>query len=259
MEFFRRKYKQLLKLSLLLAILPVAFVFLFAANESELNDKAYYSARNEINDKEFFSMEDIDISDKFYYEITGMASYYSDRFHNRKTASGDIYYKDEFTAAHKTLPFGTILRVINQANDKAVLVKITDRGPYSGNRIIDLSFASAQKIDGLGLPNVKIEALLKHNFQAIKNSSDKFFFGYSYDQPLICIPHSTLSILDSSNDFSDCIRKYDSVLKENPDKVIYIFVPVELKENIESEKYIVATVDFRAWKLESLEYTTLIK
>lgn len=74
------------------------------------------------------------------------ASYYANKFHGRKTASGKIYHKDSLTCAHKTLPFGTILKVRNPRNNKEVYVKVTDRGPFIKGRTIDLSLAAAKKI-----------------------------------------------------------------------------------------------------------------
>lgn len=89
----------------------------------------------------------------------GKASYYSNYFHNRKTASGERYCKDSFTAAHRTLPFGTRVKVTNLDNGEDVVVRISDRGPYSKNRIIDLSYAAAKKIGLIktGVAKVKIE------------------------------------------------------------------------------------------------------
>lgn len=75
------------------------------------------------------------------------ASYYANKFHGKKTASGEIYHKDSLTCAHKTLPFGTILKVRNPRNDKEVYVKVTDRGPFIKGRTIDLSLAAAKKLD----------------------------------------------------------------------------------------------------------------
>lgn len=87
------------------------------------------------------------------------ASYYADRFHGRKTASGVLYDRNELTCAHKTLPFGTILKVQNPKNNKEVYVKVTDRGPFIKGRTIDLSYAAAKKIGiiGQGVAKVRIE------------------------------------------------------------------------------------------------------
>tara|TARA_R110001592_G_scaffold1874_47_gene11719 strand:- start:2030 stop:2398 length:369 start_codon:yes stop_codon:yes gene_type:complete len=70
---------------------------------------------------------------------SGMASYYGNKYHNKKTANGEIYRHELNTAAHRTLPFGTHVKVTNQKTGQSVLVKINDRGPFVRGRIIDLS------------------------------------------------------------------------------------------------------------------------
>ena len=77
----------------------------------------------------------------------GDASYYADRYHGRTTANGEKFDVNKLTAAHKTLPFNTIVRVTNLNNGKTVTVRINDRGPFVGGRVVDLSPAAARKID----------------------------------------------------------------------------------------------------------------
>lgn len=77
---------------------------------------------------------------------SGVASYYGRRFAGRRTASGEVFDPHALTAAHPSLPFGTVVRVTNQRNGKSVLVRITDRGPYLHGRVIDVSLAAAQAI-----------------------------------------------------------------------------------------------------------------
>ena len=91
----------------------------------------------------------------------GMASYYNDKFHGRKTASGEPYDKTRFTTAHRTLPFGTILRVTNLSNGRTVNVKVNDRGPHKPERIVDLSRAAAEQIDLVraGVARVRVEVV----------------------------------------------------------------------------------------------------
>ncbi|MEO8020487.1 MAG: septal ring lytic transglycosylase RlpA family protein [Polaromonas sp.] len=81
----------------------------------------------------------------------GKASWYGPRFNGRRTASGERYNMHELTAAHKTLPFGTLVRVRSLVNGKEVDVRITDRGPFSRDRVIDLSRAAAEALGMLGL------------------------------------------------------------------------------------------------------------
>ncbi|GAB4329220.1 MAG: hypothetical protein Kow0037_04170 [Calditrichia bacterium] len=93
--------------------------------------------------------------------LEGLASYYGKDFHGKPTASGEIFDMYALTAAHKTLPLGTICRVTNLANHKSVIVKINDRGPFVPGRILDLSYGAAQKLNALadGVIRVKIEIL----------------------------------------------------------------------------------------------------
>ncbi len=97
------------------------------------------------------------------YEIEkGTASYYSNSFNGRKTASGDKFSNDSLTAAHKKLPFGTIVKVTNLKNDSVVILKINDRMPQSNKRAIDVSLAAAKKLNFVreGLTTVTIEILV---------------------------------------------------------------------------------------------------
>lgn len=97
------------------------------------------------------------------YTETGKASYYADKFNGRKTASGVPYRPGKRTAAHNTLPFGTVVRVTNPQNGRSVKVTINDRGPHVKGRIIDLSKKAARKIgvDKAGVAPVKIKVVRK--------------------------------------------------------------------------------------------------
>lgn len=77
----------------------------------------------------------------------GNATYYHHRFHGRHTSDGSKYHKDSMTCAHKTYPFGTLLKVRNPRNEKEVVVKVTDRGPFSRRLAIDLSYRAAKQVD----------------------------------------------------------------------------------------------------------------
>lgn len=78
---------------------------------------------------------------------TGIASWYGGKFHGRRTANGEIYNMNRLTAAHRTLPFNSIVEVVNLNNRKKIIVRINDRGPFVKNRIIDLSFKAARVLD----------------------------------------------------------------------------------------------------------------
>lgn len=92
----------------------------------------------------------------------GLASWYGKKFHGRKTANGEFYNMNDYTAAHRSYPFGTILRITNLDNGKEVIVRVNDRGPFKRGRKLDLSYAAAQEI-GLELHHVKIEKLVDVN------------------------------------------------------------------------------------------------
>lgn len=95
------------------------------------------------------------------YVQYGKASYYGEKFHGRKTASGETFNKWAYTCAHKKLSFNTKVKVTNLKNQKTVVVRVNDRGPFVKGRIIDLSFAAAKKIGMVkdGVVKVKIEVL----------------------------------------------------------------------------------------------------
>lgn len=95
------------------------------------------------------------------YRERGLASWYGKDFHGKPTSSGEIYNMFDLTAAHKTLPLGTLLRVTDLDNGRAVRVKVNDRGPFVGDRILDLSFGAAQLLGVVasGIAKVEIEVI----------------------------------------------------------------------------------------------------
>lgn len=86
------------------------------------------------------------VADSVYFTETGRASWYGEKHDGRMTASGSSFDRSELTAAHRTLPFGTILLVTNLANGRKVKVEVTDRGPHVAGRIIDVSAAAAREL-----------------------------------------------------------------------------------------------------------------
>ena len=93
--------------------------------------------------------------------FTGGATFYSDSFHGKKTANGERYNKNEFTAAHRSLPLGTIVRVTNLSNGNNLLVRINDRGPGKKKLILDVSRAAASKLNMIrrGVISVQVEVV----------------------------------------------------------------------------------------------------
>lgn len=93
------------------------------------------------------------------FSQTGVASWYGRQFHGRKTASGETFDMNGLTAAHRSLPLNCYIRVTNKSNGKSVIVKVNDRGPFHGNRVVDLSYGAAKQlgITNAGVAKVSIE------------------------------------------------------------------------------------------------------
>lgn len=109
------------------------------------------------------------------FEQTGVASWYGTKFHGKRTASGEVYDMYQMTAAHKTLPLPSYVEVNNLDNGRTVVVKVNDRGPFAHNRIIDMSYAAAKKLQMTknGTARVKIRALAVPDSAAL---SDEIFY-----------------------------------------------------------------------------------
>ena len=104
------------------------------------------------------TLAEFDKSQKVYI---GISSYYGKDFHGKLTANGEIFDMYGVTAAHKTIPLNTVARVTNLENDKSLILRINDRGPYVAGRILDCSYGTAKKLDFLdtGTTEVKIEVI----------------------------------------------------------------------------------------------------
>lgn len=113
------------------------------------------------------------LPEDIYYEEEGGASWYGKKFHGHQTSNGEIYDMYAMTAAHKTLPIPTYVKVTNLDNHKTVIVRVNDRGPFHGDRIIDLSYSAARKLGyaELGTARVRVESIDASQW-AQKNSGD---------------------------------------------------------------------------------------
>ena len=117
-------------------------------------------------------------------EEFGLASYYSDLFHGKPTASGDLYDKTKLTGAHKTLPFGTLVKVTRLDNNKSVQIRINDRGPFISGRVVELSKEAASRIDLVkdGSARVKIEVVNETAKDDIASATPPADKPKSYDE-----------------------------------------------------------------------------
>ena len=110
-----------------------------------------------------------------FSQESGKASFYASKFHGKNTSSGIPYDKDSLTCAHKTFPFGTLLKITNPQNNRSVIVKVTDRGPFSEKRLLDLSYAAAKELDIIrqGIATVEVKKWLFSPFYPSKIPTDK--------------------------------------------------------------------------------------
>lgn len=122
-------------------------------------------------------------SAKAQTKSVGDATYYSHRLHGRRTSDGSTYHRDSLTCAHRTLPFGTLLKVRNKKNGREVIVKVTDRGPFRRGGIVDLSYAAAERI-GLvsqGVTQVEVEPV---STAAFAEGQEKYLAQTKQDKTL---------------------------------------------------------------------------
>lgn len=152
-EHQKNNFKAVSKKTILL-FLSIAFVAL-ASSQTFISEKQKLAVQKDTVKKNKTFVEELDaVSDSILietgkfklYKKDAHASYYADRFHGQRTASGKRYDKNLYTAAHKKLPFGTKVKITNEANGKSVIVEVTDRGPFVRSREIDLSKRAYMKI-----------------------------------------------------------------------------------------------------------------
>ncbi|WP_377369452.1 septal ring lytic transglycosylase RlpA family protein [Rhodanobacter aciditrophus] len=122
------------------------------------------------------------------YTATGTASWYGNKFHGHKTSNGETYDMYAFSAAHKSLPLPTYVKVTNLDNQRSVIVRVNDRGPFHGDRLIDLSYAAAARLDyhNKGLARVKVEAITPKPGEVVSVKTNK--------QPVASAPSTPVAI-----------------------------------------------------------------
>ena len=130
----------------------------------------------------------------------GKASWYGRKFHGRKTANGEIYNMYAMTAAHKTLPFGTYIRVCNLKNNRKIEVRINDRGPFARSRILDLSYTAAKKLGivGPGTAEVEIVALGAMAQPKQAGSTGRSYIPENYYQGIFTVQIGAFSELENA-------------------------------------------------------------
>jgi rare lipoprotein A len=198
-----------------------AKIFLFANEPTTKSDTFDNKSDASLNIQKILEN---DVSEYFYYKQEGRTSWYGRKFHTRRTSSGERFDMYSLTVAHRFIPFETIIRVTNVDNGRTILARVTDRGPFVRSKILDLSYYAAKKLEALGNPKVKIEALLPDGNPSVE-MSENYLFGYSYDYPLVCLPENNFQILAEFSDFDIAIEYYEQILEKFPDFFVYLLVP----------------------------------
>jgi rare lipoprotein A len=133
------------------------------------------------------------------YDAQGIASWYGKKFHAKRTSSGEPYNMLSMTAAHKTLPLPSYVEVTNLKNNRKVIVKVNDRGPFSGSRLIDLSYVAAKKLDmiGRGTAYVRVKSVDINPFRFREEKS--FYFSQAPSKPEVKGPLITANTMATSH------------------------------------------------------------
>lgn len=184
-----------------------------AANKSSSSKKKADASQHTDSDKKIW----LDRAAKSEI-FTGKASWYGKDFHNKATASGVAYDMYTFTAAHRTLPMGTVVKVTDQENGKSVMVCVTDRGPYVNGRIIDLSYAAAQKLDlgDRGVSRVKLEVVSDEKGLPLK-ANKAYFVEYLSD--------NGKKSIGPFKAFFDAAAMHEAVRQAHPDANVVLDSP----------------------------------
>ena len=189
--FIARIYTYRLNCNLINYMKMVAIMAFFLTNLPACSSASPVSSNKEYSHP---TQKPYIINNRVYYPIPssygftqkGVASWYGDDFHGRKTSNAETYNMYEMTAAHKTLPMDTILLVRNLENNREVVVRVNDRGPFVRGRIIDVSYTAAKKLDlvGKGTARVYITALgdAKKGSADLKRMAKNFYTGEFYIQ-----------------------------------------------------------------------------
>lgn len=163
----------------------------------------------------------------------GIASWYGEKFHGKRTSNSEIYDMHKLTAAHKKLPFNTLVEVENLENNKRVIVRINDRGPFVKNRIIDLSFKAAKRIDIDKTGTVPVNIRIIKSTNIIKNNE---IYTYS---PNYCIQAGAFTIKSNADEMLNKLRSILPELKFSTRFLNGFYKVVSLKIQLRSkaEKY----------------------
>ncbi|TYL48196.1 septal ring lytic transglycosylase RlpA family protein [Marinomonas sp. IMCC 4694] len=166
------------------------------------------------------------------YRAEGTASWYGNKFHGHKTSNGEIYDMYAFSAAHKSLPLPTYLKVTNLDNQRSVIVRVNDRGPFHGDRLIDLSYAAAARLDyhKKGLARVFIEAITPPQGQSYSSSNDATVSSVPVEAvpitPSATLPAVALSVPATDSDASEVLANANNNVNQDVSEIFFSHLQV---------------------------------
>lgn len=162
----------------------------------------------------------------------GLASWYGRQFHGRRTASGRKFDMHAFTAAHRSLPFGSLLRVVNPSNGRTVIVEVTDRGPFIRRRVVDLSYAAAKEL-GVSVAPVEMDAITPSDILAhYGEQGDSLVVVIDEDMDIVVLPSTAVRPMAEGTSLTEAyksVRESSSCILVLPaeDGKGLSFVPVQ--------------------------------
>jgi rare lipoprotein A len=162
---------------------------------------------------------------------TGLASYYSDKFQGRKTASGQQYDRNKLTAAHRTLPIGSQIEVTNLKNQSSVIVTINDRGPYVGNRTLDLSYAAAKE---LGLVTSGVAPVAFNMLGAEKNSDFEKIIPTEYSPGALGLAQSEEEVIEAEEELASSEKSTATSVTNGTEKTGKSHAKHQTKKTVEA-------------------------
>jgi rare lipoprotein A len=177
---------------------------------------------------------------------TGLASWYGSDFHGRRTASGRRYDMHELTAAHRTLPFGSLVRVLNEKTGKTILVEITDRGPFIRRRVIDLSYAAAKEL-GVSVTPVSLEAIRPADIADQYTLDPSQVIVIDADHAFHVAPADAVDVIGEPTSFTKAMRSID-------ESTVIVVVPAE---NGKGYRYAAAKVTGPTKDLDTIAVASL--
>ena len=160
------------------------------------------------------------------FKQVGIASYYANRFHGRRTSCGEIFNQNKLTAAHLDLPFGTIIKVVNLKNNRFTFARVNDRGPFVPPRVIDLSRACAQEIGLSGLGDVEVSGLSVS--MSILPINIEYFLAYSFAQDPMCIAKEMLDIKEVCDDFDSAVELFEEYIETYTTDDFFLCLPADI-------------------------------